>query len=324
MTESSTGNGTQSGMGASEETKATAFAPDSGIGSGTQSEMSHFEKQWYIISATSDAKPSGVCATMTFMESTDGGVYNVTNRWMDKKNRYYYKGSGNLLNYSSSTLNLTYPDEQPALRLENFRVYAAESRSSESSEQREERREIVAAFQALFDQHNELVQLFKTTIQRMPADDYAVVIKADKRPVGQYERQFNASTIDEVAIVIVGEEFESRDIIFIAKVVTFNTNYNVSVIDTDYRHYALLYSCVDVPADNSSDYQIWTLSHTRDLNETYLSHVNATLASVNLGGTSLKTFNNSRESCLNGASTFSMGIVILITVTSGLAKEILL
>ncbi|GFV39380.1 helitron_like_N domain-containing protein [Trichonephila clavipes] len=47
----------------------------------------------------------------------------------------------------------------------------------------------------------------------MPADDYAVVIRADKRPVGQHERQFNAPTIDEVAIVIVGEEFESHDII---------------------------------------------------------------------------------------------------------------
>ncbi|GFT18962.1 uncharacterized protein TNCV_4725991 [Trichonephila clavipes] len=75
------------------------------------------------------------------------------------------------------------------------------------------RREIVGALQGLFDQYNELVRLFKTAIQRMPADDYAVVILADKRPVGQHERQFNAPSIDEVAIVIVGEEFESRDII---------------------------------------------------------------------------------------------------------------
>ncbi|GFY30140.1 hypothetical protein TNCV_4074531 [Trichonephila clavipes] len=36
------------------------------------------------------------------------------------------------------------------------------------------------------------------------------VIRTDKRPVGQHERQFNAPTID-MAIVIVGEEFESRD-----------------------------------------------------------------------------------------------------------------
>ncbi|GFU45128.1 uncharacterized protein TNCV_4235821 [Trichonephila clavipes] len=50
------------------------------------------------------------------------------------------------------------------------------------------RREIVGALQGLFDHHNELVRLFKTAIQRMPADDYAVVIRADKRPVGQHER----------------------------------------------------------------------------------------------------------------------------------------
>ncbi|GFU61927.1 uncharacterized protein TNCV_2830431 [Trichonephila clavipes] len=49
------------------------------------------------------------------------------------------------------------------------------------------RREIVGALQGLFDQHNELVRLFKTAIQRMPADDYAVVIRAHKRPVGQHE-----------------------------------------------------------------------------------------------------------------------------------------
>ncbi|GFW37129.1 helitron_like_N domain-containing protein [Trichonephila clavipes] len=34
-----------------------------------------------------------------------------------------------------------------------------------------------------------------------------------KTPIGQHRRQFNAPTIDEGAIVIVGEEFNSRDII---------------------------------------------------------------------------------------------------------------
>lgn len=47
----------------------------------------------------------------------------------------------------------------------------------------------------------------------MPADDYRVVIRADKTPLGQHERQYNAPTIDEVAIIMVGEEFNSRDII---------------------------------------------------------------------------------------------------------------
>ncbi|XP_067129653.1 uncharacterized protein [Centruroides vittatus] len=74
-------------------------------------------------------------------------------------------------------------------------------------------REIVAALQNLFDEHNELVRLFRTALERMPADDYVVVIRADKTPAGQHERQYNAPTIDEVAIVIVGEEFNSRDIV---------------------------------------------------------------------------------------------------------------
>ncbi|GFV23166.1 uncharacterized protein TNCV_4823561 [Trichonephila clavipes] len=43
------------------------------------------------------------------------------------------------------------------------------------------RREIVGALQGLFDQHNELVRLFKTAIQRMPADDYTVVIRAETK-----------------------------------------------------------------------------------------------------------------------------------------------
>jgi hypothetical protein len=48
----------------------------------------------------------------------------------------------------------------------------------------------------------------------MLADDYAVVIGADKTPAGQHKSQYNAPTIDEIAIVIVGEEFNSRDIVF--------------------------------------------------------------------------------------------------------------
>ena len=74
-------------------------------------------------------------------------------------------------------------------------------------------RDIVAGLQTLFDEHNELIRLFRTALEQMPADDYTVVIRADKTPVGQHVRQYNAPTIDEVAIVIVGEEFNSRDII---------------------------------------------------------------------------------------------------------------
>lgn len=72
---------------------------------------------------------------------------------------------------------------------------------------------IIASLQNMFHERNELVRLFKTAEDMMPADDYAIVIKADKTPAGQHQRRYNAPTIDEVAIVIVGEQFEARDII---------------------------------------------------------------------------------------------------------------
>ncbi|XP_059160882.1 uncharacterized protein LOC131944344 [Physella acuta] len=94
--------------------------------------------------------------------------------------------------------------------------------------------EIIAAVQAMFDQHNELVRLFRTALDRMPADEYAVVIRADKTPVGQHERQYNAPTLNEVAIVIAGEEFNSRDIIF------HRRNGNVQRVCETHRSYDAL------------------------------------------------------------------------------------
>ena len=56
--------------------------------------------------------------------------------------------------------------------------------------------------------------MFKTALERMPTDEYKVVIRADKRPSSEHERCFNAPTINDVAIVIVGQEqYHRRDII---------------------------------------------------------------------------------------------------------------
>lgn len=75
------------------------------------------------------------------------------------------------------------------------------------------KREIIAELQQLLHEHNELVKLFKTALDMMPSDDHKIVIRADKRPLGTHARQFNAPTINEVAIVVVGENLESRDIV---------------------------------------------------------------------------------------------------------------
>ncbi|KIH55919.1 hypothetical protein ANCDUO_13913 [Ancylostoma duodenale] len=63
------------------------------------------------------------------------------------------------------------------------------------------RRNIVLDLQRMFHQHN-LVKLFKTALERMPTDEYKIVIRADKRPAGEHERRFNAPTVNEVAVVM--------------------------------------------------------------------------------------------------------------------------
>lgn len=73
------------------------------------------------------------------------------------------------------------------------------------------KRPIVEQLQTCFHQHNELVALFSTALDRMPSDNHKIVIKANKTPAGQHPRRFNAPTID--AIVVMGENLENRDIV---------------------------------------------------------------------------------------------------------------
>lgn len=75
------------------------------------------------------------------------------------------------------------------------------------------RRQIVSELQTFLHQHNELIRLFKTALDRMPSDDHRIVIRADKTNFGKHAKRFNAPTIDKVAIVIVGDQFQSRDIV---------------------------------------------------------------------------------------------------------------
>ena len=58
-----------------------------------------------------------------------------------------------------------------------------------------------------------MVKLFRTALERMPNNDYKVIIRAGKRPAGTHEPTFNAPTTDEDAILIVGENVGTRDIV---------------------------------------------------------------------------------------------------------------
>lgn len=75
------------------------------------------------------------------------------------------------------------------------------------------RREIIAELQDFFHQNNSLVQTFTTALEQIPSNEYQVVIRADKTPIGEHERRFNAPIEGDVAIVMIGTEFEKRSII---------------------------------------------------------------------------------------------------------------
>ncbi|KAL7287203.1 hypothetical protein TKK_0018634 [Trichogramma kaykai] len=52
-----------------------------------------------------------------------------------------------------------------------------------------------------------------TALKQMPSDDFAIVIRAGKTPASEHERRYNAPPINKVAILTVGEDCNSCDMI---------------------------------------------------------------------------------------------------------------
>ncbi|VDK61207.1 unnamed protein product [Onchocerca ochengi] len=74
-------------------------------------------------------------------------------------------------------------------------------------------RSAVFQLQQLLHEKNKLVYLFKTAIDTMPPDTHKIGIYAEKTAAGEHMRRFNTPVIDEVAIVIVEEQFQPIDIV---------------------------------------------------------------------------------------------------------------
>lgn len=74
-------------------------------------------------------------------------------------------------------------------------------------------RNIIQEMQAFLHQNNQLVNMFKIALDRMPSDSHNIVIRADKTPAGEHARRYNSPTVDEVAIIVAGENLPSRDIV---------------------------------------------------------------------------------------------------------------
>jgi hypothetical protein len=66
------------------------------------------------------------------------------------------------------------------------------------------RLDIVTQLQHSLNANNACVPLFKTALECVPTDDYKVVVRVDRTPMGEHLRRFNAPTLDEITIVMVG------------------------------------------------------------------------------------------------------------------------
>ncbi|KAF8773640.1 hypothetical protein HNY73_016281 [Argiope bruennichi] len=79
--------------------------------------------------------------------------------------------------------------------------------------------------------HQGINKLFKTSIDYLPVEKYAIQIPADKRQLDQHPGRYNAPTVNEVAIVIIGEE---RDIILQRR------NNTIQLVSESHRSYDAL------------------------------------------------------------------------------------
>ncbi|GIY49457.1 helitron_like_N domain-containing protein [Caerostris darwini] len=94
---------------------------------------------------------------------------------------------------------------------------------------------------ALLNEQNELLKLFKSHTPKLLSDNHAIVIKPDKTPDGEHIRRFIAPVVDDVAGIMVGDRTASRQIVIRRR--GAETNKNVS--SEDYYAYRLIRLCQD-------------------------------------------------------------------------------
>jgi len=75
------------------------------------------------------------------------------------------------------------------------------------------RQELVTELQSMLHKTNSIINSFKTALEQTPSEEMRVAIHADRVPSGKHQGRFNAPQVDEVAVVIVGQEFNQRDIL---------------------------------------------------------------------------------------------------------------
>jgi hypothetical protein len=137
--------------------------------------------------------------------------FGVTKEVREERFMPTFKIQGQIYHRVGSLLPL--PEAHPQFLQIYFMSDAASEANHRCSAVQDTRLEIVMDLQQLLHDNNAYVRLFKTALERMPTDDYHLVIRADKTPQGEHQGRFNTPTLDDVAIVMVGNEFGKRDIV---------------------------------------------------------------------------------------------------------------
>lgn len=95
-----------------------------------------------------------------------------------------------------------------------------ESNDQDQVQQRQQhndgtRQQIVTDLQVMMHANNALVEVFKYAYEslRNQSDQHRVVFHADRTPAGQHPGRFNAPTVNDIAVLMVGDQVANRDII---------------------------------------------------------------------------------------------------------------
>lgn len=126
-----------------------------------------------------------------------------------------FKIQGQIYHRMGSLLPL--PDADPKFLQIYFMGEAGDNDQMQQRRQHNPRtkQHIVANLQVMLHDNNQLINTFKLAKDdpRLSSDDHFIAIHADKIPAGQHRGRFNAPTIDDVAILMVGDPVAPRDII---------------------------------------------------------------------------------------------------------------
>ncbi|GBP12603.1 hypothetical protein EVAR_10263_1 [Eumeta japonica] len=93
---------------------------------------------------------------------------------------------------------------------------------------------IVGELDALLNEHNEPLKIFKSHLHKLQSDDHAIVINHDKTPAGEHIYRFNAPVVDDVAGIMVGDRTSLREIVI------HRRNNNLQFIADTHRSYDVL------------------------------------------------------------------------------------